>query len=208
MVLQVQNLCKEYPQFSLRDISFQLPEGAIMGLIGENGAGKSTTMRMILGMAQPDSGQISVFGHRGVTPQDRESIGVVFDEMPFNQTLYTSHLGRVMKKIYSQWDESAYNQYLQRFSLPDKKEIKDFSRGMKMKLSLAIALSHGAQLLILDERVRPGGPRRDAGHLSGIYLRRQTLDPGVLAHHKRFGADCRLHHLHPPRQAADEQKQG
>ena len=129
MVLQVQNLCKEYPQFSLRDISFQLPEGAIMGLIGENGAGKSTTMRMILGMAQPDSGQISVFGHRGVTPQDRESIGVVFDEMPFNQTLYTSHLGRVMKKIYSQWDESAYNQYLQRFSLPDKKEIKDFSRG-------------------------------------------------------------------------------
>ena len=150
MVLQVQNLCKEYPQFSLRDISFQLPEGAIMGLIGENGAGKSTTMRMILGMAQPDSGQISVFGHRGVTPQDRESIGVVFDEMPFNQTLYTSHLGRVMKKIYSQWDESAYNQYLQRFSLPDKKEIKDFSRGMKMKLSLAIALSHDAQLLILD----------------------------------------------------------
>lgn len=99
MVLQVQNLCKEYPQFSLRDISFQLPEGAIMGLIGENGAGKSTTMRMILGMAQPDSGQISVFGHRGVTPQDRESIGVVFDEMPFNQTLYTSHLGRVMKKM-------------------------------------------------------------------------------------------------------------
>jgi len=147
MVLQVQNLCKEYPQFSLRDISFQLPEGAIMGLIGENGAGKSTTMRMILGMAQPDSGQISVFGHRGVTPQDRESIGVVFDEMPFNQTLYTSHLGRVMKKIYSQWDESAYNQYLQRFSLPDKKEIKDFSRGMKMKLSLAIALSHGAEML-------------------------------------------------------------
>ena len=151
MVLQVQNLCKEYPQFSLRDISFQLPEGAIMGLIGENGAGKSTTMRMILGMAQPDSGQISVFGHRGVTPQDRESIGVVFDEMSFNQTLYTSHLGRVMKKVYSQWDESAYNQYLQRFSLPDKKEIKDFSRGMKMKLSLAIALSHDAQLLILDE---------------------------------------------------------
>jgi ABC transporter related len=159
MVLQVQNLCKEYPQFSLRDISFQLPEGAIMGLIGENGAGKSTTMRMILGMAQPDSGQISVFGHRGVTPQDRESIGVVFDEMPFNQTLYTSHLGRVMKKIYSQWDESAYNQYLQRFSLPDKKEIKDFSRGMKMKLSLAIALSHGAQLLILDEPTAGLDPR-------------------------------------------------
>ena len=124
MVLQVQNLCKEYPQFSLRDISFQLPEGAIMGLIGENGAGKSTTMRMILGMAQPDSGQISVFGHRGVTPQDRESIGVVFDEMPFNQTLYTSHLGRVMKKIYSQWDESAYNQYLQRCSLPDKRKSR------------------------------------------------------------------------------------
>ena len=130
MVLQVQNLCKEYPQFSLRDISFQLPEGAIMGLIGENGAGKSTTMRMILGMAQPDSGQISVFGHRGVTPQDRESIGVVFDEMPFNQTLYTSHLGRV---------------------LPERKFVKEFSRGMKMKLSLAIALSHDAQLLILDE---------------------------------------------------------
>ena len=203
MVLQVQNLCKEYPQFSLRDISFQLPEGAIMGLIGENGAGKSTTMRMILGMAQPDSGQISVFGHRGVTPQDRESIGVVFDEMPFNQTLYTSHLGRVMKKIYSQWDESAYNQYLQRFSLPDKKEIKDFSRGMKMKLSLAIALSHGAQLLILDEPSAALDPRNRraligilnalpcakliASHdLDFIY---DTCDRVLLLHHGQLAAD-------------------
>ena len=122
-----------------------------MGLIGENGAGKSTTMRIILGMAQADSGSVSIFGHEGVTEQDRAQIGVVFDELPFNQTLFVSHLGKVMQGIYPNWDQQAYEEYLVRFRLPDKKELKDFSRGMKMKLSLAVAMSHHARLLILDE---------------------------------------------------------
>ena len=118
---------------------------------GENGAGKSTTMRLILGLCKPDSGSVSVFGHEGVTAADREQIGVVFDELPFNQTIFTSHLGKVMAGIYQNWDMELYQQYLSRFALPDKKELKEFSRGMKMKLSLAVALSHDAKLLILDE---------------------------------------------------------
>ena len=151
MILTVNHLCKSYPQFSLSDVSFSLPKGAIMGLIGENGAGKSTTMKLILGMTSPDSGSISVFGHAGCSAKDRENIGVVFDELPFAQTLFVSHLGRIMKGIYQNWDQKQYEEYLQKFALPDKKELKDFSRGMKMKLSLAVALSHNAKLLILDE---------------------------------------------------------
>lgn len=151
MILIVNHLCKSYPQFSLSDVSFSLPKGAIMGLIGENGAGKSTTMKLILGMTSPDSGSISVFGHAGCSAKDREDIGVVFDELPFAQTLFVSHLGRIMKGIYQNWDQKQYEEYLQKFALPDKKELKDFSRGMKMKLSLAVALSHNAKLLILDE---------------------------------------------------------
>lgn len=149
--LQVKNLCKSYSQFTLSDVSFSVPKGAIMGLIGENGAGKSTVMKIILGMTRADSGKISVFGHEGVTARDKEKIGVVFDELPFNQTLTVSALGKVMQNIYSEWDMQAYQGYLSRFSLPDKKELKDFSKGMKMKLSLAVALSHHAKLLILDE---------------------------------------------------------
>lgn len=151
MILTVSHLSKSYQQFSLSDISFSLPKGSIMGLIGENGAGKSTTMKLILGMTSPDSGSISVFGHEGVSAKDREDIGVVFDELPFAQTLFVSHLGRVMKGIYKNWDQKQYEEYLRKFALPDKKELKDFSRGMKMKLSLAVALSHHAKLLILDE---------------------------------------------------------
>ena len=90
-------------------------------------------------------------GIAGCSAKDREDIGVVFDELPFAQTLFVSHLGRIMKGIYQNWDQKQYEEYLQKFALPDRKELKDFSRGMKMKLSLAVALSHNAKLLILDE---------------------------------------------------------
>lgn len=151
MMLSVNHLCKNYEKFTLSDVSFSLPKGSIMGLIGENGAGKSTTMKIILGMTRSDGGSVSVFGHEGIRAEDREKIGVVFDELPFVQTMFTSHLGKVMKGAYKNWDQKQYEEYLQKFALPDKKELKDFSRGMKMKLSLAVALSHNAKLLILDE---------------------------------------------------------
>ena len=125
--------------------------GEFVTVIGSNGAGKSTTMKLILGMTSPDSGSISVFGHAGCSAKDREDIGVVFDELPFAQTLFVSHLGRIMKGIYQNWDQKQYEEYLQKFALPDKKELKDFSRGMKMKLTIAVALSHQARLLVLDE---------------------------------------------------------
>lgn len=151
MVLELKDICKTYPQFTLSNIGFSLPKGAIMGLIGENGAGKSTTMKIIMGMVEANSGSVKIFGNEGLRIQDKERVGVVFDELPFNQTLYVSNLGKVMKNIYRSWDEKVYQDYLKRFKLPDKKELKDFSRGMKMKLSLAVALSHHANLLILDE---------------------------------------------------------
>ena len=122
-----------------------------MGLIGENGAGKSTTMRLILGLCKPDSGSVSVFGHEGVTAADREQIGVVFDELPFNQTIFTSHLGKVMAGIYHNWDAAAYTEFCQKFELPEKKKYNDYSTGMKMKLCIAVALAHHPKLLLLDE---------------------------------------------------------
>lgn len=151
MILQVENICKHYQQFALNNVSFALPKGAIMGLIGENGAGKSTTMKALLGMISLDSGKISIFGHEGITAQDREAIGVVFDELAFNQTMNVSDIGKVMKNVYRNWEPEQYQQYLEKFKLPQKKQIKDFSLGMKMKLSLAVAMSHHAKLLILDE---------------------------------------------------------
>ena len=177
MILQVNNLCKNYSQFALQNVSFSLPKGSIMGLIGENGAGKSTTMRLILGLCKPDSGSVSVFGHEGVTAADREQIGVVFDELPFNQTIFTSHLGKVMAGIYQNWDMELYQQYLKRFALPDKKELKEFSRGMKMKLSLAVALSHNAKLLILDEPTSGLDP--ESGQNVNRMIRRLAQEEGA-----------------------------
>ena len=198
MVLQVKEIHKQYPQFLLDRVSFELPEGAIMGLIGENGAGKSTTMRIILGMAQADSGSVSVFGHEGVTEQDRAQIGVVFDELPFNQTLFVSHLGKVMQGIYPNWDQQAYEGYLARFRLPDKKELKDFSRGMKMKLSLAVAMSHHARLLILDEPVTGLDPEaaHDMYHTLEYLNRTEGIAIVMVTHDLQNALKYATHILH------------
>lgn len=153
MSLQIEGLCKTYPEFQLRDVSFSIPKGSIMGLIGVNGAGKSTTMKAILGLIQPEAGEIAVLGkeHSQIDNETRGKIGVVFDECTYNQTLTAPLLNKVLAGIYPTWDKAQFDAFLKQFRLPPKTKLKDYSRGMKMKLSVAAALSHHAKLLILDE---------------------------------------------------------
>lgn len=146
--LEIKNLNKSFPGFQLDDLTLTLPAGCIMGLIGENGAGKSTTIRLILEMLKPDSGSIVVLGQQRI---NREDVGVVLDEVGIPECLTAKQVGKVMAGIFRSWEPSAYDAHLSKLALPTDKPFKDFSRGMKMKLGIAIAMSHGAKLLLLDE---------------------------------------------------------
>lgn len=151
--IEIKNLCKSFPGFTLDNLTLTLPGGCIMGLIGENGAGKSTTIRLILDMLHKDSGSITILGKNNgdnihMTKQD---IGVVLDEVGIPECLTVRQVGRIMRYTFQNWEEDTFSALADRLSLPDNKPFKDFSRGMKMKLGLAIALSHQAKLLILDE---------------------------------------------------------
>lgn len=145
--IELKDLEKHYKDFDLR-ISLTLPQGCILGLVGENGAGKSTTIRMLLGMTEPDGGSIQVLGREQA---NKEEIGVVLDEPAFPECLTAKQVGKIMAGIFRSWDKDAYAGYLKKLSLPENKPFKAFSRGMKMKLSIAVALSHHPKLLVLDE---------------------------------------------------------
>jgi len=151
--LEIKNLCKTYPGFHLDNLTLTLPQGCILGLIGENGAGKSTTMKLILDLIRRDSGTITLLGrdNREETKLTREQIGVVMDEAGIPECLTAHQVGRVMKNIFRSWEPETYEAMLTKLQLPRATAFKDLSRGMKMKLSIAIAMSHGAKLLILDE---------------------------------------------------------
>ena len=149
-ILEVTHLTKKFPGFTLQDVSFSIPYGTILGLIGENGAGKTTTIQLILQILHQEEGTIQVFGHQ-MSDRDKEDIGVVFSDEAFYDTLQLTQVANMMKNIYRQWDEDVFQTYCERFSLPLNKQIKEYSRGMKVKLHLAIALSHHPKLLILDE---------------------------------------------------------
>ena len=145
--IELRDLEKHYRDFDLR-ISLTLPQGCILGLVGENGAGKSTTIRMLLGMTKPDGGSLQVLGQARA---DKEQIGVVLDEPAFPECLTAKQVGKVMAGIFRSWDKAVYEGYLKKLGLPENKQFKEFSRGMKMKLSIAVALSHHPRLLVLDE---------------------------------------------------------
>jgi len=152
-ILEIRELSKDYGDFVLDKISFSLPRGVIMGLIGENGAGKSTTINCILNEIQKSSGTIRIFGkdHSTDEIEIKDRLGVVFDENHFPDIFTPEEIGKFMSGIYSAWEWQLYHQFLEKFELPKDKKIKDFSKGMKVKLAFAVALSHNAELLILDE---------------------------------------------------------
>lgn len=152
-VLEIRNLTKSYPGFMLDNLNLTLPSGCIMGLIGENGAGKSTTIKLILDMIHKDSGSITIFGKDNGDNIEltKEDIGIVMDEVGIPECLTVRQVGNVMKHTFQNWDNTEYFRLVQKFALPDKKQFKEFSRGMKMKLGIAIAMSHNSKLLILDE---------------------------------------------------------
>lgn len=151
--LEIKNLCKSYPGFSLDNLNLTLPSGCILGLIGENGAGKSTTMKLILDLIRRDSGTITILGrdNREDVRLTREQIGVVMDEAGIPECLTPVQVGKVMGNIFRSWEPDTYLNLLNRLQLPYTTAFKELSRGMRMKLAIAIAMSHGAKLLILDE---------------------------------------------------------
>jgi len=151
--LEIKDLCKNYPGFSLDHLNLTLPSGCILGLIGENGAGKSTTMKLILDLIRRDSGTITILGrdNREDVRLTREQIGVVMDEAGIPECLNPMQIGKVMGLIFKNWEPDTYLNLLSKLQLPHTTAFRELSRGMKMKLSIAIAMSHGAKLLILDE---------------------------------------------------------
>ena len=150
-VFMVSGLTKTYQDFVLDHVSFTVPGGSIVGLIGENGAGKSTTINAALGLIQKEDGVVSILGKEEMDGDVKEQIGVVFDGSNYPEILSPRKLNRVMKNIYRTWDEQVYLRLLKQFSLPPDKQIKQFSKGMKMKLAIAAAFSHHSRLLVLDE---------------------------------------------------------
>lgn len=151
--LEVNHLTKKYQDFTVNDITLNIPKGTILGLIGENGAGKSTIINTILNITKKDAGEMKIFGQDVYEHENevKEKIAVIFDECHFNPNFKIDMIGKMMSKIYQNWNQETYLSYLNRFNLPKDKKIKNFSKGMKMKLSFAVAFSHNPRLLILDE---------------------------------------------------------
>lgn len=153
--LKVENLCKVYKNtnFKLDNVTFKIPKGSIMGFVGKNGAGKSTTINMILNIIHKDNGLVKFFDYEMTDDSTsiRNDIGVVFDSINFHGELTSKMLEKVFSDIYTNWDKELFLSYLEKFKIPSNRKIETFSRGMTMKLSISIALSHKAKLLILDE---------------------------------------------------------
>lgn len=152
--IELSHVNKQFDRFAIRDLTLAVPMGTICGLVGENGAGKSTTIRLLMNALRPDSGSIRVLGTDTATPAFqavKEDIGVVLDEAYFPEVLTAQQVGKLMQLTYQRWNQRTYEGYLGRFDLPKKQPFKDFSRGMRMKLAISVALSHEAKLLVLDE---------------------------------------------------------
>ncbi len=152
--IEIKGITKSYKDFKLDNLNLNLPTGTILGLVGENGAGKTTTIKLIMGAISAESGSVSVLGNDNANKtfiDTKQDIGVVLDEANFPAVLNIKNIDKIMSKTYKNWDSKEFFEYIQRFDLPQNKKFKEFSKGMKMKLSIAVALSHKAKLLILDE---------------------------------------------------------
>lgn len=152
-VIELQHIQKSFKGFQIKDLSINVKKGYVTGFIGGNGAGKSTTIKMIMNLLQQDSGTISIFGksYKKHEKEIKERIGFVYDENIFYENITLNDMKRIIKPAYKNWDDKAFQQYIEQFELPLNKNMKTFSKGMKMKASLAIALAHHAELIIMDE---------------------------------------------------------
>lgn len=151
--IEIKGLTKRYDGFTLDNVSFDVPKGSIMGFIGQNGAGKTTTINALLNIVKKDEGEIKLLGLDSVKDEFevKSQIAAVFDELPFDDRLNANDINKILREVFEQWSSETFFGYLDRFSLPRKKKFGKFSKGMKMKLQIAAALSHGAKLLIMDE---------------------------------------------------------
>ena len=153
--IELKQVKKRYGDFALNDVNICLPQGCVLGLIGENGAGKSTLIRMMCGMCKPDGGEVVVLGERAgrsaAFTRVKQDIGVVLDEACLPDELTAPQIAQCMRGIYTNWDDEVFGGFMRRFALPEDKAVRHYSRGMKMKLAIAAAMSHHAKLLLLDE---------------------------------------------------------
>ena len=172
--IELKNVTKRYDGFTLDKVSFNVPKGCIMGFIGQNGAGKTTTIKSLLHIINIDEGEIGLLGldHIKDETEIKKHIAAVFDELPFHDMFTARDMARIFEGIYPEWDNDTYKSYLERFELPVKKKIGQFSKGMKMKLQIACALSHNAELLIMDEATTGLDPvvRDEILHIFQEYL--------------------------------------
>lgn len=150
-VIEISNLRKQYKNFLLDDISFSVPCGFVCGFIGENGAGKTTILKLILGMAIKDGGSVNLFGKPADDVSLKEEIGILFEQPYYQEDWTPADIEKAMRPFYKKWNSATFHQYLERFSLDPKQKYKTMSRGMKTKLSMAVAFTHDAKLLLLDE---------------------------------------------------------
>lgn len=152
-ILEIKNLNKKYENFQLKDINLSIPKGSIVGLIGENGAGKSTIIKSILNIVVRDSGDIKIFGKdsKDYEKEIKQNLGIVLDEKNFQETFTPLNINKIMTNLYRDWNEKKFMDFMEKFKLPKNQKIKEYSKGMKMKLAISVALSNDNQLLILDE---------------------------------------------------------
>ena len=151
--LEIRGLCKRYERFALEDVSFTLPRGCVMGLIGENGAGKTTTIKAVLNLIRRDAGEIRVLGQDNIADERavKERMGVVLEDGCFLNTMNARQVDTLMRKAYRNWDSEQFFGFLSRLGIDRDKKIKDYSKGMRMKINIAAAMPHGAELLVMDE---------------------------------------------------------
>lgn len=173
--IEISGVTKRYDGFTLDNISFEVPKGSIMGFVGQNGAGKTTTIRSLLNITNIDEGEIKLLGldHIKDEIEIKKRVAVVFDELPFHDIFNAADMSRIFEGLYPEWDNAVYSDYLERFKLPLKKKIGQYSKGMKMKLQIACALSHNAELLVMDEATTGLDPvvRDEILHIFMEYLR-------------------------------------
>ena len=197
--MEIRGLCKTYPAFTLKDVSFAVPQGAVMGFIGRNGAGKSTTIKSILGLVHPDAGQVEILGRDFARDEKfiKENIGVVLGGIDFYPKKKIAVLTDVTRRFYENWDEEKYRHYLHLFAIDESKRVDQLSSGMQVKYMIALALSHNAKLLILDEPT--SGPGRADG-AAGTHRRRRPAQRTVLhSYHLGPGKMCQPHRLYQGR---------